>query len=117
MRELTGGEGVDLVLEVGGAGTLARSIAATRFDGRVALIGVLAGVQVELPLTAILMKQVRLCGVLVGSRAMFEGLCRLVELHRLRPVIDRVFAFEQAVEALAYLRSAKHFGKVVIQLG
>jgi NADPH:quinone reductase-like Zn-dependent oxidoreductase len=117
VRDWTGGTGVDVVVEVGGAGTLARSIAAARFEGRVCLIGVLAGVVAELPVTAILMKQVRVCGVLVGSRAMFYDLNRLVAVHRLEPVVDRVYAFEQAAEALAQMQAAGHFGKLVIRVG
>lgn len=115
--ELTGGAGADVVVEVGGGQTLPRSVAATRFDGRVALIGVLSGVRTELPLTAVLMKQVRIQGVLVGSREAFEGLCRLVGLHRLRPLIDRRFGLDRVDEAFAQLRSGAHFGKVVVELG
>jgi NADPH:quinone reductase-like Zn-dependent oxidoreductase len=116
VRELTGGQGVDLVLEVGGAGTLARSVDATRFNGRVALIGVLAGVQAELPLTSILMKQVRVQGVLVGSRTHFEALNRLVQLHAIEPVIDRVVDFERVDEAFVHMEKAAHFGKIVISI-
>lgn len=117
VRELTGGLGVDLVLEVGGAGTLAKSVDATRFNGRVALIGVLAGVQAELPLTSILMKQLRVQGVLVGSRAHFEALTQLVQLQAIEPVVDRIFDFDRVGEAFAHMEKAAHFGKLVISMG
>ena len=116
VRELTDGRGVDLVVEVGGADTLPRSIDAVAFDGRVACIGVLAGVKTSLPVTSILMKQVRVLGVLVGSRAMFEDLSRAVELHALAPVVDEVVPFEQAPEAFERMQRAEHFGKIAIRV-
>lgn len=114
--ELTGGRGADHVLEVGGAGTFAKSLRATRVGGHVALIGVLAGVASELRVTDILMKSLRVTGIYVGSRAMFESLNRAVTQHHLKPVIDRVFPFAEAVAAYEHLHSAKHFGKIVIAL-
>jgi NADPH:quinone reductase-like Zn-dependent oxidoreductase len=114
-RALTSGVGVDHVVEVGGSGTLSRSVRAVRLGGYVALIGVLSGAGDVNPLP-ILMKGVRLQGVFVGSRAMFERMNRAIESSGLRPAIDRVFAFDQAVEALHYLESGAHFGKVVIRL-
>lgn len=115
VRELTGGQGVDHVVEVGGAGTLTRSVRATRTNGRVGLIGVLAHGG-EVNLTPVLMRNVRVQGILVGSRAMFEDMNRAIALHRLRPVVDRVFPFEQAAEALRYLESGSHFGKVCVRV-
>ena len=114
--ELTGGRGADHVLEVGGAGTFAKSLRATRVGGHVALIGVLAGVASELRVTDILMKSLRVTGIYVGSRAMFESLNRAVTQHHLKPVIDRVFPFAEASAAYEHLQSGKHFGKVVIAL-
>ncbi len=112
---LTGGTGVDMVVEVGGAGTFARSANAARIGGLVAVIGVLAqGTGVD-PVK-ILMKRLHVQGILVGSRRMLEDLCRAVSLHRLKPVVDRTFSFEQAREALAYLESGAHFGKVVVRI-
>jgi NADPH:quinone reductase-like Zn-dependent oxidoreductase len=113
VRELTGNEGVDLVVEVGGAGTLPRSVRAARVGGTIALIGVLSGGGDFNPIP-ILMKSVRLQGLFVGSRRMFESMNRAIANNQLRPVIDRVFPFDQAVEALRYLEQGLHFGKVVI---
>ncbi|WP_165233028.1 zinc-dependent alcohol dehydrogenase family protein [Aquisphaera insulae] len=116
VRELTVGVGVDHVVEVGGAGTLPRSLRAVRVGGHVALIGVLTGLG-EVNPTAILMNSIRVQGVYVGSRAMFEAMNRAIAGRGLFPVIDRVFPFEESVEALEYLESGKHLGKVVIRIG
>jgi len=113
-RALTGGEGVDLVVEVGGAGTLKQSLRAVRVNGRVCQIGILAGGRGEVDLTSILMSNIRVQGVLVGSRARFERMNRAIAQSGLRPVVDRVFPFAEAVDAFAYLESGSHFGKVVI---
>lgn len=110
------GEGVDLVVEVGGAGTLDRSVKATRPGGRIALIGVLAGGSGFNPLP-LMMKGITLRGIYVGNRAMFERMSATIERHALRPVVDRVFAFDEFREAFRYLESAGHFGKVVIRVG
>ena len=114
--ELTGGLGADHIMEVGGAGTFAKSLRATRVGGHVALIGVLAGVASELRVTDILMKSLRVHGIYVGSREMFESLNRAVTQHKLKPVIDRVFPFAEARAAYEHLQSGKHFGKVVISI-
>jgi len=112
-RQETGGAGVDLVVEVGGAGTLDRSVKATRYGGRVALIGVLAGGGNFNPVQ-VLMKAVTVRGVFVGSREMFEAMNGFIEQARIKPVIDRVFPLAQAADAFRYLESGAHFGKVVI---
>lgn len=113
---LTDNVGVDIVVETGGAGTLMQSLKAVRFGGHISLIGVLAGQKGEVnPLPAV-MKGVTIQGVYVGSRDMFESMNRVLTLHRIHPVIDRTFPFEQAREALHYLASGAHFGKVVISL-
>ena len=115
-KRLAGGDGVDHVVEVGGAGTLAQSLKAVRPGGQVSLIGVLAGGAGEVSLFPILMHNVRLQGITVGDRESFESMNRAVALHRLRPVIDRVFELEETQEAFAHLESATHFGKVVIRV-
>jgi NADPH:quinone reductase-like Zn-dependent oxidoreductase len=115
VRELTGGVGVDHVVEVGGAGTLSRSLRAVKTGGTISFIGVLAG-QADVSLLPIIMKQIRLQGIYVGSREMFEAMNRAIALHAVKPVIDRVFPFEQAREALAYLERGAHLGKVCIRL-
>jgi NADPH:quinone reductase-like Zn-dependent oxidoreductase len=114
-REMTGGGGVDRVVEVGGAGTLAQSLQAVKIGGAVALIGVLAGHQAPLSLTPIFMKQVRVQGTLVGSGDDFEAMNRALAAHALRPVVDRVFPFAEAPEAFRFLAAGKHFGKVVVE--
>jgi len=115
VRELTGETGVDLVVEVGGAGTLPHSLKAVRTGGRISLIGVLTGAGEMNPLP-ILMKKIRVQGILVGSREMFESMNRAISMHRLMPVIDRVFPFGEAGDALRYMESGAHFGKICISV-
>jgi NADPH:quinone reductase-like Zn-dependent oxidoreductase len=115
VRSLTGGIGVDHVVEVGGAGTLGKSLKAVRMGGRISLIGVLSGAG-DVSFLPILMRNIDVQGVFVGSRAMFEAMNRAMALHQLRPVVDRVFAFDQAPAALQYLATGAHFGKVVIRV-
>ncbi len=112
--ELTGRRGVDLVVEVGGAGTLGKSLKAVRLGGHISLIGVLSGATGEVnPLPAV-MRHIRIQGIYVGSREMFEAMNRAIEANDIHPVIDRVFPFDEAAEAYRYLQSGAHFGKVVI---
>lgn len=113
--ELTNKVGVDHVVEVGGAGTLAKSLRAVRMGGHISLIGVLSGAGEANPLPAV-MKNVRIQGIYVGSRDMFEAMNSAISLHQLHPVIDRVFPFGAAKEAFSYMESGAHFGKVVIRL-
>jgi NADPH:quinone reductase-like Zn-dependent oxidoreductase len=115
-RQLTGGVGVDHVLEVGGAGTLERSFRATRMGGTVSLIGVLTGQPEKNPSPLeVMWKRITLRGIYVGSRRMLEELCGAVEVNRIQPVIDRVFDFDAVQEAYRYLKSGQHFGKIVIR--
>jgi NADPH:quinone reductase-like Zn-dependent oxidoreductase len=107
---------VVIVVEVGGAGTLGQSMRAVRPGGRISLIGVLAGGGGQISLLPVLMKNIRIQGIFVGSGEMFEAMNRAIAAHRLRPVVDRVFPFEQAPEAFRYLESAAHFGKVCIRV-
>ena len=116
VRDLTDGRGVDLALEVGGEGTFAKSMIATRFGGEIALIGGLAreeGGTAPVPLVA---RGLRATRIMVGSRAMFEDMNRALELRQVHPVVDRVFELGEAVDAYRYLESQAHFGKVVIRL-
>ena len=92
---------------------MSKSIASVRPGGQVSVIGIVTGTTEPVNIGAIL-PNIRLQGVYVGSVAMFEEMNRAIALHRMRPVIDRVFSFDQAAEALKYLESGKHFGKVVI---
>jgi NADPH:quinone reductase-like Zn-dependent oxidoreductase len=116
VRQLTGDVGVDHVVEVGGAGTLARSLRAVRPGGHISLIGILTGGSGEFNPLPILMKNVRAQGIFVGSREMFEAMNRAIALHQLRPVVDRVFSFHEARAALRYLESATHFGKICLRI-
>jgi NADPH:quinone reductase-like Zn-dependent oxidoreductase len=113
-RALAGGDGVDHVVEVGGAGTLDQSIRAVRPGGTISLIGVLAGGAAPVNLTPVLMQNVRIQGVLVGHRESFEAMCRAIAHHRLVPVVDRVFPFGEVREAFEHLASQAHVGKVCI---
>lgn len=115
-RQLTGGSGVDLVVEVGGAGTLQQSMRAVRVGGTICQIGVLSGRKSPIDVTPILMRNIRLQGVLVGSHARFEAMCRAFALHRIKPAVDEVFALDDARAAFEYLGEARHFGKVCIAL-
>ncbi|WNG16284.1 NAD(P)-dependent alcohol dehydrogenase [Cystobacter fuscus] len=115
-RNLTGGVGVDHVVEVGGAGTLERSLRAVRTGGTVSVIGVLSGGAGAVPVTPILMNNLRVQGIFVGHRQSFEALSRAFTLHGIRPVVDRVFPFAEALAAFEYLQSGAHFGKVVIRV-
>jgi NADPH:quinone reductase-like Zn-dependent oxidoreductase len=115
VRNLTDSLGVDHVVEVGGAGTLPRSMKAVKLGGHIPLIGVLSGGG-EVDPRPVLMKNIRLQGIYVGSRLMFENMNRAITLHKLKPVIDRVFSFDQAIEAYKHMESGSHFGKIVIQV-
>jgi NADPH:quinone reductase-like Zn-dependent oxidoreductase len=112
---LTNKVGVDHVVEVGGAGTLSKSLNSVRIGGQVAVIGVLAGAG-EFDPRSILMKAVQMQGILVGSRVMFEEMNKAVLGSRLKPVIDKAFPFNEVPEALKYMESGSHFGKVVVRL-
>ena len=114
--KLTEKRGVDHVVEVGGSGTLARSLNAVRQGGHVHLIGVLAEPGKGVDVLAVLRKSIYLNGVYVGSRSMFAGLNAALSANRLEPVVDRVFPLAEARAALEYLQSGSHFGKVVLSL-
>ena len=112
VKRLTGGIGADHVVEVGGGGTMPRSVEACAPAGYVHVIGVLT--QGELDPTHLILKSLNMRGVLVGSRAHFEELCAFLTQHEIHPPIDRQFAFDEALEAYRYLESGSHFGKLVI---
>jgi NADPH:quinone reductase-like Zn-dependent oxidoreductase len=113
--EFTGGRGVDLVIEVGGAGTIAKSLGAIRQGGRVTMIGVLSGAA-ELNPMLILGKRANIQGVSVGSTQMFEAMNRAIASGGLKPVIDKVFSFDDTPAAFRHMQSAQHFGKIVIKV-
>lgn len=114
VRKLTGGEGVDHVVEVGGAGTLEQSLKAVKVGGTVSVIGVLSGVSAPFSVIPVLMQQVRLQGILVGSREGFEAMNRAIAAHELHPVVDRVVPFADALEAFRAMERAEHVGKICI---
>lgn len=114
-RDLTAGLGVDHVVEVGGSATMPLSLKAVRMQGAVSVIGVLSGVEETVSPRAILMNSVRVQGIYVGSRAMFERMNRALELHRIRPVVDRVFPWTEYPKALRHMESASHFGKICLK--
>ncbi|MDH3759334.1 MAG: NAD(P)-dependent alcohol dehydrogenase [Gammaproteobacteria bacterium] len=113
VMELTDGSGVDVTIETGGGGTLEKTIEATRIGGTISLIGVLTGGTIN-P-TAVMRKSIRLQGVYVGSRRMFEDMNAALTLNRVHPVIDQVFEFEDARSAFHTMRTAGHFGKLVVK--
>ena len=114
-REVTGGRGFDLILELGGEKTLPQSLRCVRPGGTLSMIGILSGSAMTASLGSIITRQVRLQGVTVGHRDGFEAMLRAMAQHGLRPVIDRSFAFEELKEAMAYLKSGAQFGKVCLQ--
>lgn len=113
---LTDGRGVDHVIEVGGAGTLARSIEAARLGGQIHQIGVLTGGGGQIDPSVPMRKGLILRGIYVGSRQMFDAMNRAIAVNTLRPVIDRVFAFAQAADAYRHMQSQAHLGKIVIRI-
>ncbi len=116
VKELTGGRGVDHVIEVGGPETLMQSMIATRVGGHIAVIGVLTGAESRLSLGLALSRQLRLQALLVGSRRQQQDMIRALETSGLRPVIDRHFPLEQIAEAFRYQASGSHFGKIVLDV-
>lgn len=115
-KDLTGGRGVDHVIEVGGPGTLMQSITACRTGGHIALIGVLTGFAGEVSIPALFSNQIRISGISIGSRADQEDMIRAITANRLRPVIDRRFPLQEIVAAFKYYESQRHFGKVCLEL-
>jgi len=113
-KKLTRGEGVDHVVEVGGAGTMAQSLRAVKPGGTISLIGNLSGNKGEVNLISVLMRNIRIQGIFVGHREGLTAMCRAFEQHQTHPVVDQTFAFEDAPDAFRHLEARKHFGKVAI---
>jgi NADPH:quinone reductase-like Zn-dependent oxidoreductase len=114
--EFTGGRGVDHVVEVGGAGTLARSFGAIRVGGKISMIGGLSGAATELNPSLILAKRANVQGISVGSTQMFEAMNAAISANRIKPAIDRVFSFDEAQSAYKHMAAGTHFGKIVIRV-
>jgi NADPH:quinone reductase-like Zn-dependent oxidoreductase len=114
--ESTSKIGADLVLELGGIGTLARSMGAARVNGRISMVGVLTGSDGQVNPLPIIRKSLSVKGIYVGSCDMQKEFHQALEANNIHPVIDRVFEFDQAKEAYKYMKSGQHFGKIVIRL-
>ena len=113
---ITGGKGVDHVIEIGGTGTLAKSLGAVRPSGMISMIGVLAGISGDINLGRIVIRNIRLQGVTVGSRAMFENMVHAMEQHGTKPPLDEnQFEFDDLPNALLALPEGRHFGKVICE--
>jgi len=115
VRAATGGVGADIILEVGGAGTIEQSMRAIRIGGHIAIIGVVAGGGNPFNPAALIGNSAKLQGLSVGSREMFEAMCRALELHRIRPVVDKVFPWTEAKAAFQAMQGGEHFGKIVLE--
>jgi len=116
VRKLTNGRGVDHVIEVGGPATLHQSMIATRIGGHIAMIGVLSGIDAALPVPLALARQLRIQGLIVGSRQHQKDMIRAIEANGVRPVIDRHFPLDQIADAFRYQESQKHFGKICLDI-
>lgn len=116
-RKLTGGRGVDHIVEVGGADTFPQSIVAARVGGHVAVIGLLSGIMKDISVTAIMGQNLKISGVTVGSRVHFEDMVRAIEANDIHPVIDKRFALDELPAALKTMQGASHFGKIVLSIG
>ncbi|SFU00094.1 zinc-dependent alcohol dehydrogenase family protein [Pseudomonas marincola] len=114
--KLTGGYGVNHVIDVGGPATLEQSMAAARVGGQISVIGILGGVTGNLAFVPALIKQLRLQGVLVGSRAQQQAMVRAINANGMHPIIDRHFPLSEIVEAFRYQESNQHFGKICLDI-
>ena len=115
VRRLTGGRGVDHVIELGGPGTLAQSIAAVRTGGHISLIGTVTGIEGRVPTAALMRKQVRLQGLIVGNRRQQQDMVRAIDATGLKPVVDRSFALEALADAFRHEESGSHLGKICVE--
>ena len=115
VREATGGRGADFIMEVGGGGTIQESMKAIRIGGHIAIIGIVAGAGDAFNPAALIGNSAKLQGLSVGSRDMFEAMCRAIDLHKISPVVDKVFPFTEAKAAFSAMAGGEHFGKIVLQ--
>jgi len=114
--EATGGRGVDQVVEVGGAGTFAKSFGAIRLGGKISMIGNLSGPATEFNPGLVMAKRANLQGISVGSTQMFEAMNRMITANRIKPVIDKVFGFDEVQAAYKHMAAGAHFGKIVVRM-
>jgi NADPH:quinone reductase-like Zn-dependent oxidoreductase len=115
VRAVTGGVGADLIIEVGGGGTIEQSMKAIRIGGHVAIVGVVAGLGGGFNTAVLIGNSAKLQGLTVGSRDMFEAMCRFMDLHRIAPVVDKLFPWTEARAAFAAMQGGEHFGKIVLE--
>lgn len=115
VRQATGGRGADFIMEVGGGGTIQESMKAIRIGGHIAIIGVVAGAGDPFNPAALIGNSAKLQGLSVGSRDMFEAMCRALDLHKISPVVDKVFPWTDAKAAFSAMTGGEHFGKIVLQ--
>jgi NADPH:quinone reductase-like Zn-dependent oxidoreductase len=113
---LTGGRGADLVVEVGGSGTVAQSVRAVAFDGCISMIGVLTGISGEVPTAELFQKNARISGITVGSHKQQLDMIEAVEVHDLQPIIDSHYPLEQLADAFRHQESQRHFGKICVDI-
>ncbi len=116
VRRLTGGHGADLVVEVGGSGTLPQSISAVSFGGCISMIGILTGISGEIPTLELLQKNARIAGITVGSHDQQRDMVDAVEANRLEPVIDSRFPLEDLAAAFRHQESQRHLGKICVDI-
>lgn len=114
--ELTGGKGVDHVIEVVGGENLNRSLEAVKLGGTISFIGLIAGLSAPINTYQFVLKNVTIHGIETGSREMFKDMNRFIEKHEIKPAIDKICAFDEIKEALRYLESGNHFGKIVVKM-
>jgi NADPH:quinone reductase-like Zn-dependent oxidoreductase len=115
VREVTGGVGADFIMEVGGAGTIQQSLRAVRIGGHIAIIGVVAGAAEGINPAVLIGNNARMQGLSVGSRETFEAMCRGIDLHRIGPVVDKVYPWTEAKAAFTAMQAGEHFGKIVLE--
>lgn len=116
VMDFTNGHGIDHIIEVGGADTLSKSLTVIKYEGTISIIGHVSGNTVAMNVVDVLRKGVILQGIYVGSREMFKDMNDAIALHKMKPIIDKSFPFEQAKAAMEYLESGAHFGKVCISM-
>ncbi|MFQ5634055.1 MAG: NAD(P)-dependent alcohol dehydrogenase [Gammaproteobacteria bacterium] len=115
-KELTGGRGVDVVVEIGGTNTLGQSLAAVRRGGHIPIIGALAGAQMNIVVYDLIMTNAHVHGISVGNRSAYEDMMHCVEEHHIVPVIDRNYHFAEAADAIRDIDEAGHFGKLTVTI-
>jgi NADPH:quinone reductase-like Zn-dependent oxidoreductase len=115
-REITGGRGVDHIVEVGGPATLDQSMMAARVGAHISVIGILTGLGGEISIVTALIKQLRLQGLIVGNRTQQQEMVKAIDANGMRPIVDKVFPLENIVDAFQYQETNKHFGKICLEI-